>query len=65
MTIIYFILVLVLVIYYLKRSHSSFSSETVEYSQSTTCGQAQGHLPGSNIILTNSEKAVLNQKFAN
>jgi hypothetical protein len=61
--IIYYILVLLLVIYYLNRKSSSF--ENIIYQQPTNCGTSQGHLPGSDIILTDAERRVLLQKFVN
>ena len=52
----YYILVLILVIYFLTKNRSSFTNIYDTYSQPSVCGQAQGHLPGSNIIFTNSER---------
>jgi hypothetical protein len=60
------VLVIILIVYL--KSKSSFSS-TLPYSPPSPvppdCTFPRGHLPGSNIILTDSEKMNLLQVFAN
>jgi len=61
---ILYVLILLLTIYLLIKNRSSFTNLESEYAQPSSCGLAQGHLPGSNIILTPAEKSQLLQRFA-
>ncbi len=60
---ILYVLILLATIYFLIKNRSSFTSLENEYAQPSSCGMAQGHLPGSDILLTTAEKSQLLQRF--
>jgi hypothetical protein len=61
----FYLLAALFIIYFVKYNHSSFTSTDLRtVYEPVRCGQAQGHLPGSDIILTESEQRNLLHQFS-